>query len=170
MRIKRTERPTILGANWQLAKTQELHAPGEQPGRPYMHERQIRRKGGEKYQCCLSLIFDIKASPSRIAPASAAAWWMVAYFRRADFDFFVRFDNAASYIDAQRHASSRQLCLLACVVVLWSERPCFGALSRADCALLRCVCGRCSADKNTSLENEGPSKKQWTKGTRLVGK
>ena len=39
------------------------------------------------------------------------------YVGRADFDFFVRFDNTASCTNARNDGSS-QLCLLACVVAL----------------------------------------------------
>ena len=37
---------------------------------------------------------------------------------QAEFDFFVRFENTASCINARRHAGSSQLCLLACVGAL----------------------------------------------------
>ena len=56
----------------------------------------------------------------------------------------LRFENEANRKNARRHPNCRQLCLLACVVTLWSARTCFPALCRTDCALLCCVCGRCS--------------------------
>ena len=59
---------------------------------------------------------------------------------RAHFDFFIHFENAASSINARRHAGSRKLCLLACVVALWSARTWFAALCRIDCAMLCCAC------------------------------
>ena len=60
----------------------------------------------------------VKASLSRITPV-AAILLVVGCFCRAHFDFFGRCENAAICINARRHATSDQLCLLACVVALW---------------------------------------------------
>ena len=89
-----------------------------------------------------------KTSPSRITSAVPASR-VVEHVCRENLDFVVRFENAPSCMNyrhenARRHASSRQLCLLAWVVVLWSARPCFAALCSADCTLLCWVCGSCS--------------------------
>ena len=101
----------------------------------------------QKEQCCILLRLEIKASPSRITPASTFLW-VAVYFCRVDSDFFVRFENTAKRTNARRYAtvsSYRQLCLLACAVALWSARTCLAVLCRANCAfLLECVCGRCS--------------------------
>ena len=72
-----------------------------------------------------------------------AAFRLAQFIGRAGFDFFVQFENAASCINARRHASSCQLSAC-CVVAPWSARTCFLGLCRADCALLCYVCGRCS--------------------------
>ena len=104
-----------------------------------MHARNTYVERTEKEKCCILLRMEIKASPSRIIPGSLAALWEVVHFCRVDYDFFVRFENAASCINARRHAGSRQLCLLACIVALWSARACFAALCRADCASLCCL-------------------------------
>ena len=55
----------------------------------------------------------VQANPSRITPPTSNI-----FVGRADFDFFVRFENTASYIYARRHAGASQLRLLACVVAL----------------------------------------------------
>ena len=92
--------------------------------------------------------------------------FFLLYFCRADFDFFARFQDAASCINARRHASSRQLWLLACVVALWPARTCFADFGRANCALLCCVCGRClTTTCSYIIINEEGHKKQkvWKK-------
>ena len=84
-----------------------------------MHGR--NRKDGEKEQCA-----------GNITPAKLVCeWlqWLHIFVGRADFDFFVRFDNTASCIN-DRHAGSSQLCqlcLLAFVVAVRSARTCFAA-------------------------------------------
>ena len=52
---------------------------------------------------------------------------------RADSQVFFRFENTiVSCINPGRRAGSRQLCLMSCVVALWSARTCFAALCKAD--------------------------------------
>ena len=54
---------------------------------------------------------------------------VVAFFCRVDFDFFVVFWNTTassrSIWSTVIHAGSHQLCMLACVVALWSASTCF---------------------------------------------
>ena len=106
------------------SKCQDLHAPIKQPGRR-MHVRNIyHRKDGEQEQCCILWRSEIKPNISGITPpvkrCVVSSLTLVLQYRlgRADFDFCVRFENTASCINARRHAGSRQLCLLACVVAL----------------------------------------------------
>ena len=58
------------------------------------------------------------------------------YVGRADFDFFIRLSIRRA-VNARRHAGSRDLCLLACVVALWSARICFTYCFVQGC--LRCA-------------------------------
>ena len=115
-------------------KCQELHAPGKQPGRSIHASNKYvrkRRKSAVSY-------WDWK----KILRASLTScfWLYIVLARQILISSLVSRTQAA---DARRHAGSRQLCLLACVVTLWSARTCFAALCMADCAAVLC-CGRCS--------------------------
>ena len=89
----------------KTCKCQELHAPEKQPSRCM---RVRNRKNTEKEQCCILehilMILEIKAYP-RASQAGASG----CIFCRAEFDFFVRFENATSFksVNALRHAGSR---------------------------------------------------------------
>ena len=113
-------------------------------------------------KCCILLRWYIRASSSRITPPSVL-------FRPADFDLIVYFENAASCMNARRDASSRNLCLLACVIALWSARTYFAVLSTAGCALLCCVCRRCSTTtcSYTPWHSQKSPQKQTIGKTRL---
>ena len=70
------------------------------------------RKDGEKRAVLyLVLRLEIKAKPSRITPAKLllCEWRYNISVGWEDFYFFVRYENAANCVNAQRHAGSRQL-------------------------------------------------------------
>ena len=63
LRMKRTERSTILGANWRLASAKSSMLQDNNPDAAHMYE--IHRKNGEKeQQCCILLRSKLKASPT----------------------------------------------------------------------------------------------------------
>ena len=88
----------FLGTSWWLANAQELHGPRKQPRR--MDGR--NRKDRQKQQCTGT-------------PAKLLCEWLHVV-GRADFDFFVRFENTASCVNARWHAGSSQLRALVCLV------------------------------------------------------
>ena len=118
---------------------------------------EIHRKEGEKKQRRILLRLETKQGPSCITSASAALR-VVVCFCRENLDCSGRFENAASCIIA-RHASSRQLCLLACAVALWSASNSFTALGRARCSTTTCPYILETANKNKSFGEEGSSAK-----------
>ena len=88
------------------------------------------RKDGEKEQFCTLFLLKIQANPSRITPAKLLCECLYVFVGRAGFEFFVHFENAATRINARRHA----VCLLA---LSRSDRRVLGMLLReADCAAL----------------------------------
>ena len=99
----------VLVANWRLANAKSSMAHENNPGAAGMDETH-RKKDGEKSRCT-----------GNITPAKLLCqWlqWLRVVVGRADFDFFVRFENTASCINASRQAGSSQLRLHACVVAL----------------------------------------------------
>ena len=134
--MKWTESSMVLGANWRLANAKSSMVHENNPDAACMDEiERTERKSS------------VQANPSRIAPAKPLCEWLFIFLGRADFDFFVRFEDTESWINARRHAGSSQLCLLACVVALWSARTYFAACA----GWLRCavLCLRSKASKET---------------------
>ena len=64
-----------------------------------------KKNHGEKEQCCILLGSEQKAKSFAHHTTSAVS--TVQFVGRADFDFFVRFDNSACCINARRHVGSR---------------------------------------------------------------
>ena len=79
---------------------------------PVACTKYTEEKDGEKEQCSTLLRSKLKANPLRITPALCERCIFVG---RADFDFFVRFENSACCIHARRHvlALANSVCLLA---------------------------------------------------------
>ena len=100
--MKRADRSMILGATLRLANANSSMVHENNPDAASMYE--IER-------------LEIMAN-SRITPAKLLCEWLHIFVGQADFDFFVRFENTSSCINARRHPASSQLCLLACVVAL----------------------------------------------------
>ena len=93
-------------------KCQELHGSRQQSGYRLHVRNTQKKKDGEKEQCSTLLRSKLKANPLRITPALCERCIFVG---RADFDFFVRFENSACCIHARRHvlALANSVCLLA---------------------------------------------------------
>ena len=110
--MKRTGRSTVLGANWRLANAKSSMVHESNPDAECMDEiERTERKS------------NAQATSHR---QSCFVTRCVFFVGRADFDFFLRLENTASFINARRHAGSSQLCLL--------------ALSRSDRRSLALLC------------------------------
>ena len=109
MRMKRTERSTNLGANWRLARIQELHAQGKQPGRR-MHIRNTSK--GRRERAVLYLI-EVGSKGECFAHNTSFSCFVSGCIFLPGRFRYLRFDDATNCINTRRHASSRQLYLLA---------------------------------------------------------
>ena len=79
----------------------------------------MERKATKSSVVCNVLRLEIKANnSSRITPAKLLRECLHNFVRRADFVFFVRFDDAASYKLLDDMLAPADSCLLACVVAL----------------------------------------------------
>ena len=102
----------VLGANWRLANAKSSMVHESNPDAECMDE--IERTERKR---------NAQATSHR---QSCFVTRCVFFVGRADFDFFLRLENTASFINARRHAGSSQLCLL--------------ALSRSDRRSLALLC------------------------------
>ena len=139
--MKRKERSTILGANLQLANAKSSMLQGDNPTAACRHEI-YRKKGGEKEQCCILLRSKLEAYPSRITPPAkrccVSRLVVCRFFCRPCRCRFLRsfWDFSVLYTWLTTCAGSRQVCVLACVVALWSVYTGLAAL----CELLGLCC------------------------------
>ena len=163
--MKRAERSKILGLNWRLLQIQR--APCSRKRRMNVPKYKERRERAVWYLTYWDWKKrQILRASRQLKTKLLCGEWGIVYFCTPDrFDFSVRFENTAS-----RHAGSRQLCLLACVVAFWSAHTCVAALCKADYALLWCVCGRCSTTTSSHilrstivLDYKSPQKQKFGK-------
>ena len=104
--MKWTERSMVLGANWRLANAKSSTVHQNNPDAACMDGIEMT---GRK-----------SSLQANITPADKlrCEWlqWFDILVGRADFDFFVRFENTASCVNARWHAGSSQLRALVCLV------------------------------------------------------
>ena len=131
-------------------KSQQFGASGNQPGRrKHVRAKEIwtgRKRGGVGY-------WDWKLGKS-FAHHTSCVWVLVYFVGRADFYFFVRFENTASCrcSSTSWRLSTLFACLrcraligrysLCCVVQSWLR--CAAAVLWCCAVLCCCACGRCS--------------------------
>ena len=131
MRMKRTRRSTILGANRRLAKLQELHAPGNNPDAACIYD--MHRKDGEKEQCCILS----RLEPKQVLRASHQLYllhgWSSMFAGKISISWFVlRTHRVAWIIDMKMLDDMRALANSVYLLGL----SCYG---RHVLALLLCV-------------------------------
>ena len=104
MWMRRTQRSTVLGANWRLAKIQELHAPGNNPDAACTCE--MHRNDGEKKQCCILSILEIKANQLLLCE------WSYDFCRADSISWFVLRTQRAVLMLDDMLALANSVCLL----------------------------------------------------------
>ena len=93
-------------ANWRLANAKSSIVHDNNPDAACMD-------GMERTERKSSLLANITPANKLLCERLK---WLYILVGRADFDFFVRFENTASCVNARWHAGSSQLRALVCLV------------------------------------------------------